>query len=114
MDPSLHGKVGGCKVVCMNRGAMALIGLASGVPGCAPVPVPTPAMAAAGGVSFETLQQGHGVYLTQCGGCHELIAPDKVGSSDWRLVVPGMCWSAGLTRADEVLVLKYVLAAKKM
>jgi len=29
------------------------------------------------------------------------------------LVIPGMCWNAGLTQADEALILKYVLAAKK-
>lgn len=90
---------------------------AAGVPGCAIVPqappVPTPEMAAAGGVPLKTLQRGHGVYLTQCGGCHELIPPDRVKTADWQLVVPGMCWNAGLTRADEALVLKYVLAAKK-
>jgi len=75
-------------------------------------PVPTAAMAAAGGVPLKTLQQGHAVYLTQCGGCHELIAPDALEISDWHLVMPGMCWNAGLTRADEALALKYVLAAK--
>jgi len=69
-------------------------------------------MAEAHGVRLEVLQRGHGLYLTQCGSCHELIAPDQVEISDWHLVVPGMCWNAGLTRGDEALILKYVLAAK--
>lgn len=100
----------------MKRWLSALTVLIAGMPGCATVSnapaVPTSAMAERSGISLETLRKGHGVYLTQCGGCHELIAPDRVKTSDWRLLVPGMCWNAGLTRADEALVLKYVLAAK--
>ena len=69
-------------------------------------------MANASGIPLETLRQGHGVYLTQCGSCHELVHPDRVKTSDWHLLVPGMCWNAGLTKADEALVLRYVLAAR--
>jgi hypothetical protein len=75
-------------------------------------PVPGAAMARTSGTPLETLRQGHGVYLTQCGSCHELVRPDRVKTSDWQLLVPGMCWNAGLTKADEALVLQYVLAAK--
>jgi hypothetical protein len=64
------------------------------------------------GVPLERLQRGHGIYLTQCGQCHELVKPENLKVSDWRMVMPGMCWSAGLTRADEALLLEYVLAAK--
>jgi hypothetical protein len=70
-------------------------------------------MALAVGVPLGTLRRGHGAYLTQCGGCHELIPPDNVETADWKLVMPGMCWNAGLSQADEKLVLKYVLAAKQ-
>ena len=66
------------------------------------------------GVPVERLQRGHGVYLTQCGQCHELVKPESLKVADWRLVMPGMCWNAGLTRADEALLLEYVLAAKSM
>jgi cytochrome c5 len=83
---------------------------------CAPapkvIPVATPEMAAASGVPLKTLQRGNAIYLSKCGRCHELIAPDQVKTSDWRLLVPGMCWNAGLTQADEKEILKYVLAAK--
>jgi hypothetical protein len=75
-------------------------------------PVPGEAMAMTSGKSLETLRQGYGVYLTQCGSCHELVHPDRVKTSDWHLLVPGMCWNAGLTKADEALVLQYVLAAR--
>ena len=69
-------------------------------------------MSEASGVSIERLQRGHGIYHTQCGQCHEMVKPGDLKVADWRLVMPGMCWHAGLTRADESLLLEYVLAAK--
>ncbi len=91
--------------------------LALGLAGCVEdhkqPPVPTSAMAASMGCSLRTLERGRGVFRTQCGKCHELVAPEHVKISDWRLVVPGMCWNAGVTHADEALILKYVLAVRK-
>jgi hypothetical protein len=91
---------------------MGLLGLTACAPAPKVIPAATPEMAAASGVPLKTLQRGNAIYLSKCGRCHELIPPDQVKTSDWRLVVPGMCWNAGLTQADEKLVLKYVLAAK--
>ena len=71
-------------------------------------------MSRVSGVPVDRLQRGHGVYLTQCGQCHELVKPESLKVADWRLVMPGMCWNAGLTRADEALLLEYVLAAKSL
>jgi hypothetical protein len=71
-------------------------------------------MARVSGVSLERLQRGHGIYMIQCGQCHELVKPENLKVSDWRMVMPGMCWNAGLTRADEALLLEYVLAAKSL
>lgn len=92
-------------------------GLVAFIAGCTmgpgPIPVADARMAEASGVPLETLQRGNGVFLTQCGQCHLLVPPDKLKTSDWHLVIPGMCWNAGLTQADEALILKYVLAAKK-
>ena len=86
------------------------------VAGCAPlrqpVPVADEAMAARSGVPLSQLQKGNAVYLAQCGRCHELVPPAAVKAADWKLLIPGMCWNAGLTRADEALVAKYVFAAK--
>jgi hypothetical protein len=71
-------------------------------------------MSRVSGVPVERLQRGHGVYLTQCGQCHELVKPEDLKVADWRVVMPGMCWNAGLKRADEALLLEYVLAAKSL
>ena len=85
--------------------------------GCAPepvaLPVPDAAMAGNADVSLESLQKGYRVYVSQCGRCHELIAPATVKTADWKLLIPGMCWNAGLSKADEAAVMHYVLAAKK-
>jgi hypothetical protein len=81
--------------------------------GSRPIPVADARMAERSGVPLEVLQRGHGVFLTQCGQCHRLVPPDALKTTDWHLVIPGMCWNAGLTQADEALILKYVLAAKK-
>jgi hypothetical protein len=71
-------------------------------------------MSRVSGVPLERLQRGHGIYMIQCGQCHELVKPENLKVSDWRMVMPGMCWNAGLTRADEALLLEYVLAAKSL
>jgi hypothetical protein len=81
--------------------------------GTRPIPVADAGMAERSGVPLETLERGNAAYLTQCGQCHRLVHPDSLKTSDWHLVVPGMCWNAGLTQADEAVILKYVLAAKK-
>ena len=83
---------------------------------CAPKPAVIPevdaAMISKSGASIETLQNGRRVFVSQCGRCHELIAPDAVKNSDWKLVIPGMCWNAGISKADEAAVMAYVMAAK--
>ncbi len=91
---------------------MIAVGL---VAGCAlknQMPVPDAAMAARSGDSLEILQQGHAVYIIQCGRCHEPMMPSEVSSADWHIVVPGMAWNAGISKADENAVLKYIMAAK--
>jgi hypothetical protein len=40
------------------------------------------------------------------------MMPSEVSSADWHIVVPGMAWNAGISKADENAVLKYIMAAK--
>lgn len=92
---------------------MSVVALVSACVSLSPrSPAPYGDMSKISGVPLERLQRGHGVYLTQCGQCHELVRPESLKLSDWRLVMPGMCWNAGLTLADESLVFDYVKAAK--
>jgi cytochrome c5 len=86
------------------------------VSGCAQqaavVPVMDSRMAEASGVPLVDLRRGNALYVSKCGRCHELIAPKEVKTADWHLVLPGMCWNAGLEEADEKQIMKYILAAK--
>lgn len=90
----------------------AVVMVAGCAPGVSSIPEATPSMAARSGVPWESLKRGRMVYLSQCGRCHELVPPAGVKTEDWHLVMPGMCWNAGLTQADEALVTRYVLATK--
>lgn len=90
---------------------------AFGLMGCAArhdlPPAPTEHMAASASTNLATLQRGHQVYLKHCGRCHAYEMPDEVSGPDWHVVVPGMAWNAGISKADETAVLQYVMAARK-
>ncbi len=95
---------------------LAGLGVAAGIVGCVGSAVPVPEvdarMAEVSGHSVAELRRGRGVYLTHCGRCHEYVRPEQVKVSDWKLVVPGMCWNAGVGKADGEAVLAYILAVK--
>lgn len=76
-------------------------------------PLPSPEMAGRSGKPLSTLQRGHAVYLAQCTRCHEAKLPETISHEDWHVVVPGMAWNAGISKADEKAVLSYLLAAKQ-
>lgn len=81
--------------------------------GISEVPNPTPAMAKASGTSLEKLQQGHVIYMLNCGECHVYMLPKDLFEDEWQDAVPEMIAHAGLKSADEQAVLAYVLAVKK-
>lgn len=83
------------------------------VPGHVRIPAAGEAMAVRSGVALAELGKGRALYLAQCGRCHEPIPPSEVKTADWHLVLPGMCWNAGISKADEKSVTQYVLAAAK-
>lgn len=83
------------------------------VGGISEVPNPTPAMAKASGTSLERLQQGHVIYMLNCGECHVYMLPKDLFEDEWEDAVPQMIAHAGLKSADEQAVLAYVLAVKK-
>lgn len=76
-------------------------------------PIPSAEMSTRSGKSLATLQRGHAVYLAQCTRCHEAKQPQNISREDWHVVVPGMAWNAGISKADEKAVLAYLLAAKQ-
>jgi hypothetical protein len=88
------------------------VSLVAGCIGSRQIPTPDAALAAQSGHSLEALQKGHAIYMIQCGRCHEPMIPSKVSDADWHIVVPGMAWNAGLSKADEAAVMKYIHAAR--
>lgn len=91
--------------------ALPLVLFASCAPATRTAPVPDAGMAARSRVSSHTLQRGYGVYMAQCGRCHEHILPADVSKEDWHVVVPGMAWNAGISKADEKALTAYLTAA---
>lgn len=75
-------------------------------------PAVTKTMVADSGTAEGTLQSGRALYIAHCGRCHELQMPDSISSADWHVVVPGMAWNAGISKADEAAIRSYLLAAK--
>jgi cytochrome c5 len=77
------------------------------------VPEPTQQLATASGHSLKQLKRGRGIYLSQCGQCHELKYPKNISCSDWHIITPGMAWNAGINKTDEKALLSYLLAVGK-
>lgn len=75
-------------------------------------PLPDNPMAVRSGVSLDTLQTGHGIYMRKCGECHTHLLPGEITSEDWHVIVPGMSWNAGIEPAEEKALLKYIDAAR--
>lgn len=75
---------------------------------------PTPALAAASGTSLTDLQEGHAIFMVQCSQCHEQRIPNALTSDEWHTVTPGMAWNAGLSKAQEAQVTKYLVAASSV
>ncbi len=102
----------------MNKPIMAIMAVL--LTACANPPAPRPApepdaeMARISGESLAHLQHGRMIYQTKCNRCHVPMLPDQISEGDWHVVVPGMAWNAGITKADEEAVLAYILAAKQM
>lgn len=84
------------------------------VGGISEVPNPTSQMAKASGTPLDELQQGHSIYMLQCGQCHNYMIPKDLFEDEWEDAMPKMIRHAGLQLEDEKAVLAYVLAVKKV
>ncbi|MFC7338939.1 hypothetical protein ACFQY0_17210 [Haloferula chungangensis] len=72
--------------------------------------VPDEAMVDASGESAVTLQRGRAVYMSDCARCHDAKMPKEISSEDWHVILPGMAWNAGISKADEDAVEAYIKA----
>lgn len=74
---------------------------------------PTRAMALATNSDLREIGEGHAIYMRQCSQCHEAKLPATIPSKAWHVIVPGMAWNAGLSKAEEDKVHSYIMAASK-
>lgn len=74
--------------------------------------VPSEALAKKSGTSLKQLHIGFGVWMRECGKCHQHVFPDDVSSKDWHATTPRMAWNANITDVEQAALLKYILAAK--
>ena len=102
------------KTLVLIASAIVLSAITACVPQSDDPFAPTRAMAQASGKPIEDLGKGHSIFKRQCTQCHEKRIPNEIPSKEWRHIVPGMAWNAGLSKEEERLVTEYVLAASKV
>lgn len=73
---------------------------------------PSEELARRSGTSLKELHIGFGVWVRECGKCHDHVFPEEIPSSDWHAVTPKMAWNANITDTEQKALLKYLLAAK--
>jgi mono/diheme cytochrome c family protein len=83
---------------------------------CAPSPYPhaTAADVAVAqkqrvGATLDDLEQGRSLYLSRCGGCHQVVDPKSVAPSKWRHEVEEMRERAKLDTQDVDSIVLYLV-----
>ena len=74
--------------------------------------LPSEELAKKSGSSLKDLHVGFGIWMRECGKCHEPIFPDEVSSEEWHKITPKMAWNSNISDGEEAALLKYILAAK--
>lgn len=64
-------------------------------------PTPTEKGAAVSGKSYESLRNGHSVYMLHCAQCHTHRLPNTSTLPAWHATISSMAENAGLSAADE-------------
>ena len=58
--------------------------------------------------TLAELQAGRKIYISKCGGCHNLYLPEKYTKQEWSRQIDEMKEEAPLDSAERDLVLKYL------
>ncbi len=64
-------------------------------------------------LTLAELQQGHRLYIRNCGGCHRLYSPLDHTEEEWHQLLPEMIGDANLGEAEQDLIFKYLVAVIK-
>jgi hypothetical protein len=74
--------------------------------------LPSETLAKKSGSSLKELHIGFGVWMRECGKCHDHVFPDDVSTEAWHAATPKMAWNANITQKEQDALLKYILAVK--
>ena len=61
---------------------------------------------------LASLQEGHAIYLNNCGKCHALVAPPNRTIDQWNKILPKMFPKTKLTEEQQSKVRTYVMARR--
>ena len=74
--------------------------------------LPSQTLAKKSGSSLKELHIGFGVWMRECGKCHDHGFPDDVSTEAWHAATPKMAWNANITQKEQDALLNYILAVK--
>jgi hypothetical protein len=74
--------------------------------------LPSETLAKNSGSTLKELHIGFGVWMRECGKCHDHVFPDDVSTEAWHAATPKMAWNSNITRKEQDALLKYILAVK--
>ena len=63
--------------------------------------------------TLSELQQGHTLYINNCGNCHNLYSPDDYTPASWKSIISTMAPRTGLNESQVILVTKYLCRGKQ-
>lgn len=75
--------------------------------------VPTQKDAVSQNTSLEKLQQGRGLYIKQCGSCHNLYLPSSYTSKAWKPIMDRMQKRAHIDDSQKELIMAYLQTNSK-
>jgi|APGre2960657404_1045060.scaffolds.fasta_scaffold30813_3 hypothetical protein len=72
--------------------------------------LPSQTLTKKSGSSLKELHIGFGVWMRECGTCHERSFPQDVSSEAWHAATLRMAWNTNITKKEQDALLKYILA----
>ena len=63
--------------------------------------------------TFADFSRGRDLYLTNCGGCHQLHLPAEFTEEQWSTILSTMIERAKLGDAEQELIFRYLLTEKR-
>lgn len=99
--------------MCFRNIVSAVI-LILGLSACAStLYLPTDQDAVVQNVSLNTLIRGRELYISTCGGCHNLYLPAKYTNQEWILIMGKMQEKTKIDDSQKELITRYLITSAK-